>query len=167
MPTVGYNPGPPSGPSGVLDPWFTLKAASQQCSVLAHYAAAAGESGAAAAGPVAAATCSSAGAAATIWSAGPLPSEALHLIAKAAGVHIYLPGSSTPTADGVEAAGAALMLRGGSNTTAAEQKTVLLPPRDGGYRVLDESETVVCEGCDRFAYSLGPGDAAMYRVVPV
>jgi hypothetical protein len=166
-PTFLYNPGPQHGPSSVLDPWFTLPRGggdtASQCTVLAHYHAGAVADKV----PLAASTCSADHTGTRIWTSGPFPSEALQLIAKNAGVHLFLPGSTRPTDDAVEAAGAGLMLHGGSGASAMQRRVVVLPPRKGGWNVTDESGHVVLPsspGSSSFEFALDKGEVALWTL---
>lgn len=129
--------------AGTLDPWGYLDEqdteATARCSVMARYAdadagGAKGVSG----------FCADQGDHTVVFSSAPLPSAALRLVARAAGVHLFLnttAAGTTGTAcsgDGVEAAGAGLLLRGGPHASSSAPQPVSLPPRPLGWNVTDE-----------------------------
>jgi len=156
-PTASLNPAPAgTGPSSVLDPFFTLDEtanaaadAGSQCAVLARLYV--GDDGKT---QPAAATCSGGGGGGrSVFSSAPFGWRALRLIAQAAGVHLFLDtvaglpvNSSCPCAaggntaatrccvravDGIELSGSALILRGGGAASNETSRVVTLPPRAG------------------------------------
>ena len=59
---------------------------------------------------------------------------------------------------------------GGGAATTASRRVAVLPPRTGseqcekGWEVRDERGATVCKSCQRFGYTLGAGDVAMFTV---
>ena len=168
----------PGGPAGAASPWYHLDesgAAAErgQCSVLARYKPAAGSNGGE--GP-AAAVCASKADHTAILTAAPFPASALRLIAEAAGVHMFLNTTSAlppPTAgaylhdasaDGVEALGSGVLVRGGPGAAASVPRVVSLPTRPHGWAVTDETGASVCRRCHAFSCALAAGEVAAYVV---
>jgi hypothetical protein len=183
-PTFSGNPGP-----GVLDPWFYLdegrsnghdggKSSSggggPQCVVLARYDV----------GGQASAVWVDAGGHSTVFTAAPLPSAALRLLAISAGVHIYVDtavaNDTSCTGDGVDVGGAGVLLRGGpgrlrptqpikaarDTRSSSSNRTVVLPNRPQGWSVSDEDGAIVCSGCTTFSVALDPGDTRLFICLP-
>lgn len=168
-PTVSSQPGPPTGPSAVLDPWYYMDedaADAAGCRVLARYA----DTDKPSTSP-AAAVCRAQEDSTTILTAAPLPAAALRLVAEAAGVHIFLNTSAdvrttTCNGDGVEAAGAGLLIRAGVTAESWTPRQVALPPSTAGWSVRDEAGEMVCQHCAAFTVALGPGQVAAFVVEP-
>jgi hypothetical protein len=111
-----------------------------------------------------------------MFSASPLPPEALRRIAMAAGVHLYLDTkvgtktgptgllTTTCTGDGVEASGNGIFVRAGHQATTDRPLQVTLPERANGWHVADERGVVVCSGCNVFESVLGAGESAAFVV---
>lgn len=94
-----------------------------------------------------------------IFSAAPLPPQALRILAMDAGVHMFLDGEH-----GVEASGKALLLRGSANASIVNQHKVALPPHAGGWTVRNASGALVCRGCEAFETSLEDGETQFWFV---
>jgi hypothetical protein len=181
QPTVSAQPGPSSGPSGELEPYYFLDESvpARGCQVFARYATMGERTSSAAISPTApaAGVCSVKTNHTIMFSASPLPPEALRRIAVAAGVHLYLNttvGAKTgPTGlltttcngDGVEASGNGIFVRAGHQATPDRPRKVTLPTSANGWHVVDERGVVVCNGCvNGFESALGAGESAAFVV---
>ena len=177
--TVDSVAGPSAGPSGVLDPWLHLdegdaatpntnhsssssssSSSETECVVLGRYVDGNVE------GTVPPASLVWSQTRRILFSSAPLPAAAFRLAAQAAGVHLYLDTTTDeqPTVlsgDGVEAAGVALLLRGGASSSGGFSKTVTLPHVAV---VNDEGGNVLCKRCTVFNVTLGAGEVKLFYV---
>ena len=179
QPTLSGNPGPSSGPSSVLDPYYTMDEKSDDssasgCMVLSRYSS---KGSATVAAAPAAAVCSAHPDHTVLLSAMPFPPEALRRVALASGIHLYVnttvetmtPAGSlttTCTGDGVEATGQGLLVRAGHLALKTQPLAVGLPPSVRGWSVTDEAGKVVCRHCHGFSSALDAGQVAAFIVLP-
>lgn len=183
-PTVSGQPGPSNGPSGVLEPYYLLDestgrhSSANGCQVFARYATVGASTSSATISLTApaAGVCSVKTNHTVMFSASPLPPEALRRIAVAAGVHLYLNTTvgaktepkglltTTCTGDGVESSGNGIFVRAGHQATVGRPRKVTLPASENGWHVVDEHGVVMCGGCHGFETALDAGESAAFVV---